>query len=434
MPDTYLPDLLLQPNLIRDWTDCFGSPLHVTLPDVALHRGREWIAAALSADRGFDIEIRYAVKACKSSALLRAYASSGIGADVSSVQELVLAFACGVPMSRISITGPGKSDDLLMLAITHGIVINIDSHGEFRRLLVLSQATRTVPTVHLRLCPQIQESSRFGMTRAEISSLLWSEPRASACVSGISFHLNGYAMDDRLHAVEEVLACIGEATEAGASIRVIDVGGGYPVKYMDSASFARIISSNAIWHNRPMRDYYPYDSEPSGPDFVRELLDRMALIIAGSGVKNVIMQPGRALLDRCGFTIFSVQDVKAHNSGIRILVLDGFSFSLSETWFNSDFLPEPEILPIGDGHVRDSCRCVLVGKSCLENDVVRWTTIALDFVPRSGDLVIVPNTAGYQMDSNESTFHLVPLPRKVAVRRRADEWACQLDETQTVRT
>jgi diaminopimelate decarboxylase len=35
-----------------------------------------------------------------------------------------------------------------------------------------------------------------------------------------------------------------------------------------------------------------------------------------------------------------------------------------------------------------------------------------------GDLLVYPNTAGYQMDSNESRFHDLPLPPKIAVSPR----------------
>jgi len=35
--------------------------------------------------------------------------------------------------------------------------------------------------------------------------------------------------------------------------------------------------------------------------------------------------------------------------------------------------------------------------------------------PAVGDLLVYLNTAGYQMDSNESPFHELPLPPKVVV-------------------
>ena len=35
--------------------------------------------------------------------------------------------------------------------------------------------------------------------------------------------------------------------------------------------------------------------------------------------------------------------------------------------------------------------------------------------PQFGDLLVYPNTAGYQMDKNESEFHQRPLPERFVV-------------------
>jgi diaminopimelate decarboxylase len=47
--------------------------------------------------------------------------------------------------------------------------------------------------------------------------------------------------------------------------------------------------------------------------------------------------------------------------------------------------------------------------------VLSWRKIPFPRRPEIGDLLIYLNTAGYQMDSNESEFHQLPLPPKVVV-------------------
>lgn len=58
--------------------------------------------------------------------------------------------------------------------------------------------------------------------------------------------------------------------------------------------------------------------------------------------------------------------------------------------------------------------CV-AGNSCLEVDLVSWRKLQFDRRPTIGDLLVYCNTAGYQMDSNESEFHQIPLPEKLSV-------------------
>ena len=47
--------------------------------------------------------------------------------------------------------------------------------------------------------------------------------------------------------------------------------------------------------------------------------------------------------------------------------------------------------------------------------MVTWRKVRFPARPAPGDLLVYPNTAGYQMDSNESPFHDLPLPLKVVL-------------------
>ncbi|WP_348525458.1 hypothetical protein [Nocardia brasiliensis] len=53
--------------------------------------------------------------------------------------------------------------------------------------------------------------------------------------------------------------------------------------------------------------------------------------------------------------------------------------------------------------------------TCLDSDMLSWRRIPLPRAAEVGDLLIYPNTAGYQMDSNESAFHDLPIPPKVVL-------------------
>lgn len=97
--------------------------------------------------------------------------------------------------------------------------------------------------------------------------------------------------------------------------------------------------------------------------------------------------------------------------------MDGTSLSLSEQWFNSEYLPDPVLLPQDPGAERGTFPASVGAATCLESDLLTWRKIPFPVRPRTGDLLVYPNTAGYQMDSNESPFHDLPLPPKVVVDR-----------------
>ncbi|HEX8932722.1 MAG TPA: Y4yA family PLP-dependent enzyme, partial [Pseudonocardiaceae bacterium] len=68
------------------------------------------------------------------------------------------------------------------------------------------------------------------------------------------------------------------------------------------------------------------------------------------------------------------------------------------------------------------------GASCLEYDMVTWRKIPFPRVPRYGDLLVYPNTAGYQMDKNETEFHQIPLPVRVVLSYTESRFQWRLDE------
>jgi diaminopimelate decarboxylase len=97
-------------------------------------------------------------------------------------------------------------------------------------------------------------------------------------------------------------------------------------------------------------------------------------------------------------------------------VVDGTSLSLSEQWFNTEFVPDPQLLSSHTAGPDAVPFLASVGAAtCLESDMLTWRVITFPHRPIAGDYLIYHNTAGYQMDSNESTFHDTSLPPKLAV-------------------
>lgn len=60
--------------------------------------------------------------------------------------------------------------------------------------------------------------------------------------------------------------------------------------------------------------------------------------------------------------------------------------------------------------------------------MITWRKIKFEDIPEKGDLLIYYNTAGYQMDSNESTFHKIPLIQKYIVEKNKEKYEVRKDE------
>jgi diaminopimelate decarboxylase len=428
-------DILHTRGLLASWASMSGSPLHVILPATAMRNAREWRATASARDMACDI--RFALKSCKSKAVVKAFGLAEIGADVSSVGEIRRAIEGYVPTSRISYTGPQKPDHDLMVCLSAGIAVHIDTPPEADRLIALARKTKTTPRVMLRLKPDGAGSSRFGMNATALYQCALALKADDVIIEGISFHIGGYGVADRVRAASECLAIAGSLEEQDIRCRAIDIGGGFPMRYLESDEDDASIDALPRWGKASMRGDYPYHSATSGRHAAAEILDGIMAQDRNRAILKrldmaVIMEPGRALLDQCGFSAFKVIGRKNIEGGMPLLILDGMNFSLSETWFGADFLPTPFLVNRHGCFPCTGARFALAGRSCMESDFIRRTGVDFPVDPEAGDLIVFVNTAGYQMDSNESGFHQHPIPKKIAAIQTQLGWQAIHDEIYSI--
>ena len=114
-------------------------------------------------------------------------------------------------------------------------------------------------------------------------------------------------------------------------------------------------------------------------------------------------------------------------NGENILVTNGNINCLSEQWFNSDYLIEPKLISKNNNQ-SNTIFASIAGNLCLEQDMITWRKIKFDNIPERGDLLVYYNTAGYQMDSNESEFHKIPLVKKYVVKIIDDRYVVEEDK------
>lgn len=428
-------DIMHTRGLLASWVSGFGSPLNVMLPATAKRNADQWHAATATRDVACDI--RFALKSCKSRAIVKAFGLADIGADVSSVGEIRRAIEGYIPSSKISFTGPQKPDHDLMVCLAAGIALHLDDTSEADRLIALARLTKTSPRVLLRLKPDGAEHSRFGMTAGALVQCALTLKAAGVAIEGISFHLGGYSVEDRVRTMRECLAVTALLEERGVACRAIDIGGGFPMRYLDGDDDGAAVDALPRWGGADTRGDYPYNSAISGPQAAAEILDGVLADERNRTVlkrldMTVVMEPGRALLDQCGFSAFRIVGRKDTEGGMPLLVLDGMNFSLSETWFGADFLPAPFLVSRRGCFPCTGARYALAGRSCMESDFIRRTGVDFPVEPVAGDLIVFINTAGYQMDSNESRFHEHPLPTKVAAIQTRHGWQAIQDDVYSI--
>ncbi|MEU0873470.1 alanine racemase [Nocardia brasiliensis] len=408
--------VLDDPNLLGDIAFAVGGPFHVMYPPRVARNIDSFHAAFTRA--GVDGVVYYGKKANKSAAVVRACAEHGAGVDVASVGELTAALAQGIRGDELMVTGPAKADELLWLATRHGALIAVDDLGELDRLAALGSSALPARILLRVLAPA--SSSRFGLTDAEITTALAVlDGCGTVRLEGFSFHLSGYDALARAELAATTIARCLHARSLGHPATTLSIGGGFGVDYVPAARWAEFsdrVDRSWFHSGKTFESYYPYHFPAPGADMLTAILahDGLAQRLRDNAIRLAV-EPGRALLAHAGFTVFRVQGSKTRytdGAPYRLLTVDGTSLSLSEQWFDSEYLPDPVLWPELPGAPTPTS---VGAATCLDSDMLSWRRIPLPRAAEVGDLLIYPNTAGYQMDSNESAFHDLPIPPKVVL-------------------
>lgn len=396
------------------------GPCHLIHPSTFAHNYRAF-QQELSR-RQVQGKVYYGKKANKASAWLREIALLEGAVDVASVPEFVHALANGIRGDMIGVTGAAKSDELIWLAAQHGATLAIDALDELERAITLTR--KTVPLrILLRVQPE-NSVSRFGFNSEDLKAALHRchQVRKKIIMEGFSFHLDGYAVEPRAQFAFRLLEQVKQAREAGFPCSSISIGGGFACRYVSEEDWARF---NAELHpgqfhaEKKFERFYPYFQGPTGASMLGAILDStqgagsLAEALRQADVA-LYLEPGRALLDGAGLSLFPVQGYK-RIAEYGMVTVAGLSMSLSEQWKNSEFLPDPVLVQMGDSRPQVPVMAAIGGASCMEYDVLTWRKIRFPTQPRYGDLIAYPNTAGYQMDKNESEFHQLALPPKLVI-------------------
>ncbi|MGW7044326.1 Y4yA family PLP-dependent enzyme [Streptomyces avermitilis] len=420
-------DAVLGSGLLEELAYALGGPFHFLLPD-AFDANLRALHGVLD-ETGVDGFVYFAKKANKAAVWVERSAAGGAGVDVASAAELRQALGHGVRGEHLVVTGPAKDPTLLALAVRHGALIAVDALDELDTLITTVSADRTRPArLLLRCLPPAQPHSRFGLGEAEVALALERCVTAGDAVrmEGFSFHLSGYDVKLRADLAGHLVELCLKARVLGLDADRISIGGGLPVSYSSAADWNTFLTQQNGGHYHADRTFdpdgfYPYHSPVAGADALRRILatrpeghrPSLAALLNDAGI-TLLLEPGRALLDRAGGTVFRVQGVKDRD-GYQLLTVNGTSLSLSEQWFNSEYLPDPHLLSAHPDTPAAVWPAAVGAATCLESDMLTWRKVPFPHRPRTGDLLVYPNTAGYQMDSNESPFHDLALPPKVVI-------------------
>jgi ornithine decarboxylase len=178
----------------------------------------------------------YAVKANPDRRVLKVLAQEGAGFEIASTAELDLLLGLGVPAAEVLFSNPVKSRDAIAYAAARGVEwFVVDSVDELRRV----HEIRPEAKLYVRIAtPNIGSdwplSGKFGAGAAEAREIVALAARLGAGLAGVTFHVGSQCRNPENWrvALEKSRALFDVMVKAGLKPRLLNIGGGYPVRHV----------------------------------------------------------------------------------------------------------------------------------------------------------------------------------------------------------
>jgi len=228
----------------------FGSPLVVGVEDTLL-RNFDRIQEAFATAWPGPSAILYAIKSNNTLAFRHLLSRAGAGGDCFGLGELRATLDSGADPARIALNGSDKSPELILIAVMHGVTINIDDAEEIDMIAdaAAQSGKRARVNLRLKILPEALgpymggSTQRHGQGIASAKRAKWGLSPASATevatrllqmpsidLAGFSVHIGH--LSNRPEAFAAIAAEFGAAvleisTALGLRPRILDLGGGW---------------------------------------------------------------------------------------------------------------------------------------------------------------------------------------------------------------
>lgn len=179
------------------------------------------------------VRVFYAIKANPHQRILETMINLGSSFDVASDGEINLLHDMSVSGERLIYANPVKTTGGLQACRQCGVQkMTFDSASEIDKI----KAVCPDASVLLRLridnsSAHVDLNKKFGAAREDALALMLKAKEAGLDMAGIAFHVGSQTVsaDPYLQALDIVRELFEEAEEAGLNLRILDIGGGFPI-------------------------------------------------------------------------------------------------------------------------------------------------------------------------------------------------------------
>ncbi|WP_417319013.1 pyridoxal-dependent decarboxylase, exosortase A system-associated [Emcibacter sp.] len=350
-----------------------------------------------------QVQLHYAMKANPMPAVVHHMASLVDGLDVASSGEMAVALDTGTSPELISFAGPAKTDAELSQAVAAGVVLNMESFGEMRRIADIGNRQGIRPKAAIRVNPDFELKSsgmkmgggpkQFGVDAEQVPDMLKELKGLDLDFQG--FHIfsgsQNLRVDSILETQEKTLAlAVRLAADAPCVPTFVNIGGGYGIPYFPGEE--------------------PLDLKTAGAGLA-ELLPSFEKELPNS---EVVIELGRFFVGEAGIYVSKIVDRKISREHVFLMTDGGLHHHLAASGNFGQVIRKNYPVEIGnrmDGGKKEEAS--VVGCLCTPLDLL-GNKMELP-VAEIGDYVVLFQSGAYGLTASPTAFLGHEAPKEILV-------------------
>ena len=381
--------LVIEKVRIQDIAKKFGTPIYC----YSYKKLKENIVNFKRNFSSFSPLICFAVKSNTNVNLVREIRKLGLGADVVSLGELMLALKAGVDPKKIVFSGVGKTSAEISYAIEKKILlINAESKSEIIEIEKIAKTKNRIVDIGIRLNPNTdaktlsqistgKKENKFGIGEKIFFELVnYSKISKNIALKCLSVHIGSQILDYKPY--EKMLRIIDRVIKKSEhKFTFIDLGGGMGISYKD---------------NNKKLNYRKYN------DAIKKFLKFQK--------SKIIFEPGRSIVGNIGVLISKVIYIKENDKKDFIILDAAMNDLMRPALYGSNH----KTLPAIKTNQISKKTYDFVGPICESTD--KFTTLKKFQKLKEKDIIVMCDVGAYGM-SLSSNYNVRPKPAEILIDR-----------------
>jgi len=340
----------------------------------------------------FSPLICFAVKSNTNVNLIREIGKLGLGADVVSIGELMMALKAGIKPSKIVFSGVGKTSSEISYAIDKKILlINAESKSEIIEIEKIAKSKNKTVNIGVRLNPNTdaktlsqistgKKENKFGVTKKIFFEIVkYSKKSKNINLKCLSVHIGSQILDHKPY--EKMLRMVDKVIKkSNHNFKFIDLGGGMGISYDNK--------------NKKL-NYKKYSIA------IKKILKNHK--------SKIIFEPGRSIVGNIGTLISRVIYIKESEKK-DFIILDA---AMNDLMRPALYGASHKTLPVLKNNKISKKVYEFVGPICESTD--RFIAVKKFQKLKEKDLIVMCDVGAYGM-SLSSNYNVRPKPIEILIK------------------